>query len=1077
MGVFDDAGGDDAQLNVRVAALEAQVTTLGATVSANAAAAGDALTGEASTREAEDLDIRGGIDAEQAARILRDQQLADMIADEITARVAGDAIYVTQIAGEATARAAADTALGGQIAAEATTRGAADTALAAQIAAEATTRGAADTVLAAQIAAEVTARGAADTSLAAQIAAEATTRGTADAALNTRVSALEVKTSFYADSDYGSDANDGLTQATPKKTLAALVALGAGKSGVTFALARGSHWYGEYPDFSASPWCRVISYGQGTRPVIDGALALFTGAWVINDTYPNVWMQPITLPHVTQGAGPGDANQWHIAMWDEEANLTGNGIGTSAQMDTSYVKRVLNGDPIPDPASYDIDQPKTTTIAVASQAALMAIVNAWPNSFTVFPAAPSTSYEPRGLLQTQYVVCFHAKDGSNPNANGRTLRITEQPALAILAKGQDVHDVVFCRNGGKDMLSGFQFLPTPRHNPSDLGDVFSGNFYNCDFLQAAAHGPVVCGMSGYDCTFEGVYTRDSYSFSCAPFHNFRSSQGVNKSRGYEWVRCRATRFGYMFYSHGVGDGLAEHTIARIEGGHAKDGIAITVGGQTAQGYHVRNMKARDVEALGATPYPQAIYEECVIYLRAGVVNYMGDGVLLAPAPAVGKLRLVDCQIFALGTKLVLPQGGLSALTSDQFPILELERSVVWAANGILNSGNANYMQLHVEMKESYIGPWDSTSTIDSEVWPAGTFVADARSIIETLRTTPDTLRARYAGVASGVQTGMVKQVWQRTIQAGDLVYVAANNAMDATGWVDNGNGTATVATTFNYGTANLSRGIKIAGIQSGGGDFTGVVRGWIDLYHIIVAPVPTGASSASGAITIAFYRPNPFRDPVTAYLSANGTQLNVSDASGMVVGQILRVAHPIAGRPGYGIRTIAAITGTIVTLDTPCPWLQRSDKTTYRAIATPTSGTGRSLPQVILSWGFPIQNRVLHDESYTLPKCVVTPVEGGADLTAMQQLDVLDGTFIQPGLVNLAFNSVGTAAPYTNANYEAGYWSQAFGVAIGDVLTLTCEVDVAEYRMAFATPPELGGYAPVPSCLPAQRRIGFRPSI
>ncbi|MEO6217742.1 MAG: hypothetical protein ABIO86_17065 [Sphingomonas sp.] len=1074
MSVFDDKHAE--VLLSRVVAVETRIGTLEGTVAANATAAGAAVGGEATARGSGDDALQVELNAEQAARILRDQQLADMIADEITARVAGDAIYATQIAGEATARAAADTALGGQIAGEATTRGTADTALAAQIAGEATTRGAADTALGGQIAGEATTRGTADTALAAQIAAEATTRGTADAGLNTRVSALEVKTTFYADSDYGSDANDGLTQATPKKTLAALVALGANKSGVTFALARGSHWYGEYPDFTASPWCRVISYGQGTRPVIDGALALFTGTWVINDTYPNVWMQPITLPHVTQGSGPGDANQWHIAMWDEEANLSGNGIGTSAQMDSSYVKRVLNGDPIPDPASYDIDQPKTTTIAVASQAGLLAIVNAWPNSVTVFPAAPSTSYEPRGLQQTQYIVCFHPRDGSNPNANGRTLRITEQPGLAVLAKGQDVHDVVFCRNGGKDMLSGFQFLPTPRHNPSDIGDVFSGNFYNCDFLQVAGHGPVVCGMSGYDCTYEGVYTRDPYTFSCGAFHNFRSSQGVNKSRGYEWVRTRAKRFGYMFYSHGSGDGQAEHTIARIDGAVAGDGAAIVVGGVTAQGYHARNIKARDVDSLGSTAYPQSVYEECVIYMRPGVVNFLGDGAVTASAPAVGKLRLVDTLVIALGTRLVLPQGGLVVLTSDQYPILELERSTVWAANGIHNTANANYMQLHVAIRASYIGPWDSTGAIDSEVWPSGNFVADGRSIIETLRTTPDSVRARYAGVEAGVQTGMVKQVWRHTVQAGDLDYVALT-AIDATAWIDNGDGTATVTTSFNYGVNSFTRGIKIAGIQSGGGDYFGVVRSWVDNAHIIVAPVPTGASPTTGAIASAFYRPNPFRDPVAAYLSADGTQLNVADATGMVVGQILRVSHPIAGQAGFGVRTISAIAGAIVTLDAPCQWLQRSDKTTYRAIATPTSGTGRSLPGVTLSWGFPIQNRVLIHVSYTLPKYGVAPVEGGADLTAPQQLSVLDGTFLQAGLVNVAFNSAGTAAAYTNVNYEAGYWSQAFGVAIGDVLTLTCEVDVAEYRMAFATPPELGGYAPVPTCLPAQRRIGFRPTI
>lgn len=899
---------------------------------------------------------------------------------------------------------------------------------------------------------------------------------------------MDVSPTYYCDSDYGSDLNDGLTPDTPKKSIAALQALAGTQSGVTFALARGSHWYGEYPNFSANPWSKVIAYGQGIRPVIDGATAKFTGVWTRHPTYPNVWSQDIVLLQATQGAGPGDANRWHIGLWDEPPAIVSMGASDpQTRILNGWLKRVLNGDPSPDPATFDIDRPQTTTIAVASQAALLEIVNTFPNSFTVFKTAGG--YEPNdGTPATAFTVHVHLADGSDPNTNGRTLRINEQVGLATLGRGMDVHDVIFARNGGKDMIGGFQDLSVLPRAPSGK-DVFSGNFYNCSFWLAGAHGPVCGGMGGYDCDYIGHYMRDAYKSGAGAFHDFRSVGGVNKGRGYGWVRSRAKRFGYMFYCHGNGDGSdGQNRISYVDTAFADDGRAVAVGGTTSQGYWLRGGVARSIDSIGSNGFPESTYEDCRFLLRGSGANSIGNGApTLAttwPTPNAGTARFINSLVISLGTTLQLPLGPLANLAPAQFVTLILERSTIWG--NIQAETNNQYRQLHITMdRHSYLGVFNSlgAGNTSTELYPTGTITArgpDAGgnfgAIIECLRTTPETIRAAFPGIEPGVATGMRTQVWRRTVQQADLVYVV-RQAFNATGFVDNGDGTATVTTGFNYGTANVTRGIRIAGANAGATDYYGTVRQVIDNNSLRVSPVPTGSMAGGKACAFGFYRPYPFRDPVAAYISADGTKLNVANADGMVVGQVLRVSHPVPGQPGFGVRTIAAIAGTVITLDKPCPWLQRQNKLVYRDIATPTTGTGRTLPGVTISWGFPIQMRILADTSFVLPKYAVTPNEGGPDIGASQQVAVLNGTFTGAGLVDVTLNSAGTAAAYANMDYEAGYWAQGFGLAPGDTLTLTCEIDVAEDRLAFATPPELGGYAPTPGCLLTQRRIGYRPSL
>ncbi len=122
------------------------------------------------------------------------------------------------------------------------------------------------------------------------------------------------------------------------------------------------------PTSQNPPRATLRTYGQGARPIIDGAVNLFVGIWTADPIYTNCWYRDIVLPTPTQGAGPGDVNRWHIGMWDEWPALAGTDTRSRIldSADNGYggwIKRVLNGDPDPNPATFDINRPQTTTLA------------------------------------------------------------------------------------------------------------------------------------------------------------------------------------------------------------------------------------------------------------------------------------------------------------------------------------------------------------------------------------------------------------------------------------------------------------------------------------------------------------------------------------------------------------------------------------------------------------------------------------------------------------------------------------------------------------------------------------------
>lgn len=151
---------------------------------------------------------------------------------------------------------------------------------------------------------------------------------------------------LYVDSVSGSDANDGLTAATPLQTLAAAQA--ATSAGEIIGLARGSYWREQYniPADNVS----IAVYGTGAMPVIDGADAV--GTWTQPDavTYPNVWSQSWTRTSATatgsemlglweNGSRPA---RYASSLADLQTNGGWYSSNLTAQTSTVYIKAAAN---------------------------------------------------------------------------------------------------------------------------------------------------------------------------------------------------------------------------------------------------------------------------------------------------------------------------------------------------------------------------------------------------------------------------------------------------------------------------------------------------------------------------------------------------------------------------------------------------------------------------------------------------------------------------------------------------------------------------------------------------------------
>ena len=262
---------------------------------------------------------------------------------------------------------------------------------------------------------------------------------------------------------------------------------------------------------------------------------------------------------------------------------------------------------------------------------------------------------------------------------------------------------------------------------------------------------------------------------------------------------------------------------------------------------------------------------------------------------------------------------------------------------------------------------------------------------------------------------MRQQVAAKTLTSDDFTYAPIGPGVIASwGGTVNGDGTATLTTGFNYGAGSVGRYVRITGAGAGGADYFGRVAAYVDGATVKVTPAPPAAFT-NKAMFAAALAPM-LRDPVTGYISADGTQINVPVTSPISVGQTVRVGKVQASAKAIGIRKVTARAGQIATLDAPCSWKAPHDSRQHNAVATPFGESYAKLPAVQLSFAMSF----------------VTPRAGQPTATY--------------SAVKAEGGTISGNADYVNIDYENGWWGGIAGLAAGDVLTLTSLIDIPEFR-------------------------------
>lgn len=119
---------------------------------------------------------------------------------------------------------------------------------------------------------------------------------------------------IFADSAAGNDSSNGLTPATPKKTLAAVMALSPSATSI-LGLKRGSYWREGLYGLPAG--ASVLAYGTGNAPVIDSADRDTT--WTATTGRTNVWETSWTK----DTSYSNDGGFTYVMLWDGDMPLPG----------------------------------------------------------------------------------------------------------------------------------------------------------------------------------------------------------------------------------------------------------------------------------------------------------------------------------------------------------------------------------------------------------------------------------------------------------------------------------------------------------------------------------------------------------------------------------------------------------------------------------------------------------------------------------------------------------------------------------------------------------------------------------
>lgn len=196
--------------------------------------------------------------------------------------------------------------------------------------------------------------------------------------------ALSSAAQWFADSEGGSDSNDGTSEAQAVETISALQALDI-QAGDTISLARGSHWreqLGRGGTFGTvlPNGVTVQAYGTGERPILDAFDAVSAGAWSKTGGRTNVYQFTHTPEHDPDGGG-------QFMVLEDDVGLRG------------------------------VDD--------------LATCDSTAGSMVITPPAEAGSY----------TIYIHASDSGNPAANGKAYEVTSRFAGVIVENGSSVFSV------------------------------------------------------------------------------------------------------------------------------------------------------------------------------------------------------------------------------------------------------------------------------------------------------------------------------------------------------------------------------------------------------------------------------------------------------------------------------------------------------------------------------------------------------------------------------------------------------------------------------------------------------------
>lgn len=810
---------------------------------------------------------------------------------------------------------------------------------------------------------------------------------------------------YYVDPDGGSDANAGNSPDSPMQTIPAAVA--KTKTGDWVLLRRGSRFFDRL--IIPQPYRRFGTYGQGVMPIIDGSLVV-PGPWVQHGEYSNVWYSDVSLSSTTGGDySVTTSSAWHPALWDEADTDTN---------ESATVLRRLRSDGL--------------ISSSATQDQMLSAVNSEPNTFCVFKQG-STHPEPRDASErgTEWRVYLHTRDGSNPNTNGRAVRIAEYNSVLIAAPGQQWHDIVFQRCGGKDMVG------------VSSGATKVELFRGCRFLEAAVHATVVGGATFENCravAHEGH--TDAKSMGGGAFHQYRSDQS-GTGQGFQVKDCYAKGFNVAVYTHGGPAIQHEHYDVS---GLVAESCNCVLGGSSRRGIVAKSVTAKDCQYLCDS---QIVIDDSELWLTSSIrrVNSLDTTqTLLRNCLVIGSQHLLDL--------------GFDFSDPAIRPTLSLENCTVYTTTGHTGGPTDIRRKFNLSLKNSIVAGYQM---ID------GTVTKDADSTFEVIGTW---------GI-DVAQQGYVHAL-EFTVTEDDVIWVD-NPGARRVSWsgTDNGDGTASI--TVNFNDRNFGSWIRIPDGNGVGIDYQGriISNGTNSSSPLIVSPVPL-ATFGNKIFKIPVFKHYLHRDAITGTVSENGLQIRVPDGRFFYPGNAIRVGN--IGLNEYGLRYVASVSGNVITLDKPCEWKVRGDNIAYNSLDGTTTTDRRSLPTVEISFGFPIHKRDADAVEY--PKITVTSPGGQVVWTEKQRTssvgDFQNWAASETPRLGTRYSPLGTIRPNGQWNggiqHELGYWDLGLaGMGIGDTVKFEFKVDVEEEKVRFdADPSYVRRYLPNKDSRPFQRQAGYR---